>query len=356
MKNGEEKENIIKYIKLVVVILGSFAIYLSSCDSTVKSEKRPITSSSADEQSTVVSQKKGSIRFTLADMDSIEGITKVSLIITALDGNDSHNRNISEDFVKGKTFTVADLAVKTYKIEMQLHDKDGNILAKGEANNVVITANDMTSVKITLIKVDETGSLAIEPVIDNENGDQDPADSLDAQLQYFEDPCGWWCPTFCFDPGVTKVVHPECEPGNPCTKDGETCLYIESESGHPGYVTCRKEQVKDPICPISKRAAKDQIKYLSREDQNKIVDEILNLKVTTYRYKSDFGDPKEPQMGFIIDDVPNASFLAKDRRHVNLYAYISAAVLTIQQQQAAIDELKRKIVQLESKKKVTPID
>jgi predicted phage-related endonuclease len=57
------------------------------------------------------------------------------------------------------------------------------------------------------------------------------------------------------------------------------------------------------------------------------------------------------QLGFIIEDLPSDSpFVTEDRRHVNLYAYTSAAVAAIQElkeqlakQDATIKELKEQL-------------
>jgi hypothetical protein len=55
-------------------------------------------------------------------------------------------------------------------------------------------------------------------------------------------------------------------------------------------------------------------------------------------------------MGFIIDDAPSAPFLTPHGERVNLYGYLSAAVITLQEQQATIEELRRKVDALEAER------
>lgn len=141
------------------------SVGLSACGALQMSDnnsKRQLTDSN---DRTPTHQAKGAISIALTDQDLASEAKNVSIVISAMDGSAADNRTISEDFVIGKSIFISDLAVKTYKIVMQLLDKDAKILARGEVNDVAIAAAAATSVKITLFKAEERGRLKIEPVI-----------------------------------------------------------------------------------------------------------------------------------------------------------------------------------------------
>ena len=58
-------------------------------------------------------------------------------------------------------------------------------------------------------------------------------------------------------------------------------------------------------------------------------------------------DSASPTVGFIIEDTKDAPFVETSR--VNLYSYVSAAVLTIQEQDREIRELRARLDRLEKK-------
>jgi hypothetical protein len=90
-------------------------------------------------------------------------------------------------------------------------------------------------------------------------------------------------------------------------------------------------------CPISSRQAKKDIDYVSPDDAARLRRELLDVRVASYRYKA--GDPSQ-HLGFIIEDMPQGSpAVLASRDRVDLYGYVSMAVVAIQEQQKQIDRL-----------------
>ncbi len=139
--------------------------------------------------------------------------------------------------------------------------------------------------------------------------------------------------------------------GDPCRDGVDRCVSILpcARKENPNqivleanYMFCRFT-IPDPhasfFCPESTASAKQNIHYLTHSDKNKVAREILDLKLANYEYRPGYPDSGEPFLGFIIEDTPNASFVLKKQRRVNLYSYISALVAAIQLQQDRIEML-----------------
>lgn len=150
----------------------------------------------------------------------------------------------------------------------------------------------------------------------------------------------------CSTRGITAGMRCSADKRNDfCVISDTQCVNGKLQS--QVYLQCVHEG-HEQKCPTSRRAAKEQIHYLADEERKQIADKILDLKLTTYRYKPGHGNSSEPQMGFIIDDVQQAPFIMPNGDRVNLYGYISAAVITLQQQQAMIEQLQDRIHRLEA--------
>jgi hypothetical protein len=107
--------------------------------------------------------------------------------------------------------------------------------------------------------------------------------------------------------------------------------------------------VQDPTqqpggCPISRRDAKGEIKYLGPSELERLREELLGMKLATWRYKH---DPARERLGFIIEDQPPASpAVDPGRALVDLYGYASLAVATIQTQAKEIEALRRELAEV----------
>lgn len=99
----------------------------------------------------------------------------------------------------------------------------------------------------------------------------------------------------------------------------------------------------------SLRALKQDIAYLSEEDQSDCLDAVMRVQLARFRYRD--GDPGTPQrLGFMIDDLPaDSPAVAPDGRHVNLYGFTSMAVAALQSQQRELDALRAEVAALSAR-------
>ncbi len=145
---------------------------------------------------------------------------------------------------------------------------------------------------------------------------------------------------------------------NPCDEDGLKCIdkaAVKCKDGSAAksflYLLCLKEKPSSDMagCPVSRAETKTEISYLSTDKKNKLASEILNVKLATYEYKPGQGDGLTgQQLGFIINDNPDSVMVMNGQR-VNLYAYISAVVATVQAQQKKIEALEKELQSLKKK-------
>lgn len=148
----------------------------------------------------------------------------------------------------------------------------------------------------------------------------------------------------CFE-GAPYCTSPRPRVGDPC-KDGDECGLAP-----PGECGQRKLQCKagtwqlyEPQCPISTARAKTDIAYVGPGEAARVRDELLRVRLATYRYKA--GDPS-PHLGFVIEDMPAGSpAVLASRDRVDLYGYVSMAVATIQEQQKQIDRLDAELARM----------
>ncbi len=89
---------------------------------------------------------------------------------------------------------------------------------------------------------------------------------------------------------------------------------------------------------ISTKDAKQDISYLSENDNNTFLEQIKNLKIAKYHYKNESGsDPL--RIGLIAEDSP-IEILSKNGKGIDLYKLTTMNVGAIQSQQKTIDQLK----------------
>jgi hypothetical protein len=141
--------------------------------------------------------------------------------------------------------------------------------------------------------------------------------------------------------------------GTPCPDIGSTCSAAGEQCGtrNADFNCGAVEQcdTHDPTtnpggCPISSRAFKDGIRYVDGAGLEQLHDEILRLRLATYRYKPAASDPSREHVGFIIEDTPPTSPAVDARRdHVDLYGYMSMLVATMQVQEKEIADLRREL-------------
>jgi hypothetical protein len=98
---------------------------------------------------------------------------------------------------------------------------------------------------------------------------------------------------------------------------------------------------------ISRRSFKDDVHYIDDSERADLARQTLAIPLARYRYKAEPAQAK-PHLGFIIDDQPaSCPAVHGDQTTVDEYGYTSMLLATVQQQQAEIAELKRRLEQLE---------
>ena len=156
--------------------------------------------------------------------------------------------------------------------------------------------------------------------------------------------CGGWRP---------KPDVPRCMPNQ---QVGLACSQESAKPCDPGndcnalLVCATSDPTKQPGgCPRSRLATKRDVHYLAPEELRQYHDQLLGMKLATWRYKH---DPARQRLGFIIDDQPARSMAVEPPGEiVDLYGYTSLAVATLQLQARELEALRAQMADLERKMK-----
>ncbi len=161
----------------------------------------------------------------------------------------------------------------------------------------------------------------------------------------------------CGGPLQWRCVAPNMTPGCPavqpnlgaaCAMDGQRCGYDCEASGIGGGRVCEGGvwRASSNNCPISSRAAKRDIRYLTAAESAALAEETLRTRLATYEYT----DPalRGPRrLGFIYEDATTHPFARNpDISGVDLYGYTSMLLATVQRQQRQIEALERAVTSL----------
>jgi hypothetical protein len=168
----------------------------------------------------------------------------------------------------------------------------------------------------------------------------DTADAGTAGLHWVQS-CG--APVCMAGPGnYDDPSIPNCttqKEGQPCTTAGDRC---DGVFGCGATLLCATQA---PVtCPISRASKKQDISYLDDGEREQFHDQVTQLRLASYRYKT---APEVPQLGFMIDDVEPSVAVAGD--HVNMYGYLSMAVAAIQVQDKQIKALEQQLEQVRAR-------
>ncbi len=144
---------------------------------------------------------------------------------------------------------------------------------------------------------------------------------------------GEWCDTS----GGTPVCR--CGSAGACT-DGNSCTAPLGGADQCGVICCQGND-----CPLSRRAFKRDVHPLNAAEIDQVYAQLRNIKLTTYRYKSEPASAA-PRLGFIIDDTASEYPINGDGNSVNLYGYTSMAVAAIQAQSQEIAALRAEVARL----------
>jgi hypothetical protein len=144
--------------------------------------------------------------------------------------------------------------------------------------------------------------------------------------------------------GVTPCTN-ERE-GDPCSAAGAKC---DPGNDCNSLLVCGKPRQGRPNCPISERMHKKDIAYVSQAGRRQLHDDVLRMKLATYKYRA-HGTSGRTHLGFLIDDLPaDAAAVGDNRERVDLYGYTSMAIAALQEQAAIIARLEAKVRKLEAK-------
>jgi hypothetical protein len=142
-------------------------------------------------------------------------------------------------------------------------------------------------------------------------------------------------------PGVAMCATSDVE-GATCRIEGASC---DPRSDCNQLLVCARKDPKMQVggCPISRRSYKTDIHYLDGQELARYEQELLALKLATWRYK---GAPDRERLGFIIDDGESSIAVESTGDRVDLYGYASLAVAALQRQAQQIAALEREVALL----------
>ncbi|MCL2448147.1 MAG: tail fiber domain-containing protein [Polyangiaceae bacterium] len=162
----------------------------------------------------------------------------------------------------------------------------------------------------------------------------------------------WW--STCGDPvcrsvgnnaSLTDDAGAPCPPiGSACATQGATCGVRSSNVDCGSIEEC---SATDPAvnCPISSRNFKENIRYVDDPQLEQLHDEALHIRLATYEYKPQFGDPTRQHLGFIVEDDPTSPAVDRPFDRVDMYGYLSMLVATTQVQEREIAALRRELAE-----------
>jgi hypothetical protein len=130
--------------------------------------------------------------------------------------------------------------------------------------------------------------------------------------------------------------------GAACTTKGAMC---DPGSGCGVLLRCTDSdpRMQPGGCPISRKAYKTDVHYLEGTDLAALEQQIRALRLARYRYRD---APERQRLGFMIDDVPDSPAVDEPRDMIDVYAYTSMVVATVQRQAARLDAQEREIGRL----------
>ena len=138
--------------------------------------------------------------------------------------------------------------------------------------------------------------------------------------------------------------------GAPCSPEGASC--DPEDSCNRLLVCASSDPTHGGVCPISRRRAKEHIRYLGADDLRRLHDELMRFRLATFHYR---GNASRTQLGFLIDDVEPSLSVDPVRDMVDLYAYTSMAVAALQTQAREIEALRNEVETLRRELKKRPV-
>ncbi len=132
--------------------------------------------------------------------------------------------------------------------------------------------------------------------------------------------------------------------GTPCAQEGATCGTATAADCGVTLVCASEDPKGGPGgCPISSRRYKDDIHYVGAAQLERLHEDVLGLKLATYKYLPNVADPKPTHLGFIIEDSPRSPAVDGAHHRVDLYGYVSMVVAGMQVQEKEIAQLRQEL-------------
>jgi hypothetical protein len=146
--------------------------------------------------------------------------------------------------------------------------------------------------------------------------------------------------------GHTTQPVPACSTqtaGTPCTNAGVEC---DPGDNCNRLLKCAATDPRSAGCAISRARFKHDIRYLPEGELAHVRDDLMTMRLTTWRYNHE-GDNGPEHLGFIIDDNPQSPSVDATGDRVDLYGYTSMAVAALQVQDKEIAGQRQQIAELQ---------
>lgn len=142
---------------------------------------------------------------------------------------------------------------------------------------------------------------------------------------------------------------PACPAGIP--RSGTACSgvsYCDYGCEYGGVYRCGEGLWKSDgeNCPVSTRAAKEDIRYLSSDEIQRLAAATEAMRLASYRYRSPGFGPSGRHLGFIIEDSPDVPAVSPSQQTVDLYGFTSMLLATTQAQARRLQQLEREVARL----------
>ncbi|MEM5789850.1 MAG: tail fiber domain-containing protein, partial [Syntrophobacteraceae bacterium] len=93
---------------------------------------------------------------------------------------------------------------------------------------------------------------------------------------------------------------------------------------------------------LSSREYKENIRHVEDSKYTAMLAKLMELKVTSYNYKGEFGGEGDSRIGFIAEDMPK-EVLSKDGKGVDVYELLAFTIGAMKAQQKQIEELRARL-------------
>ena len=97
---------------------------------------------------------------------------------------------------------------------------------------------------------------------------------------------------------------------------------------------------------LSSRDYKENITKVSATDHEKMLKELMDVDISTYKYKDEFGGDGTTRIGFVAEEMPE-QVLSKDGKGVDVYELLAYTIGAMKAQQKKIEELEARLNQMQ---------